>query len=966
MNRRLDKRSCRTEEFCLQNIMYLLYGDPHDLNSYEPLFHKINTTVLKQLLPEKQISNTYSILHPEIFSVYFSFFDNEYQEDFHIFFNSKTINLNDHNRIFFDLHYGSTLKIIDPPDINLFSSNDKMYQGSRRNTISDLLKPRIAAAPNKGRATGVRKSFVENLTSENFQNLVVINENILKVWQVGNIYKKITLFIQNAIDASIAADSSTCSRTIFLKKLQKVVIHYLNNSNYSHAIVWLLIAGILFEDTEHLTLFHSALSEIDNITRKEASDLKRVRQILFLDDKHRMNDAKYKHLLSQTHSPRLWIENSLQENVKNHNHPVIVLTGFPGSGKSHFIAHYIDQNPMVAAYFFCEWNSPSKNDSTVLIKEISIQLALKLPGFSQKLQDSLKNETVESILQWNLSHLFEVLICEPLYQISIQSDKVLIVIDALDELKDAIEFAYLLQDHSYKLPPQISILLSTRQNHHLLHLLHALPGFYMTNLHGSPQNVYDDIYSFLKSELNQPDDFLQTLTHKCNGNFLYAKYICSEIKRNPDKTEHILETPFGMTALYHQYFRRYFPDLEQYNKHCKDAFAIILAVEEPLNVSQFQSILQWSERQTFSFIDLISGLLISDVLPQKIMFYHKSIYDWLQSYEKSTFYYIDPKIGHQKLFAEAYRQYQKDYTSMDYHLIKYWNRYALETSDHSARTEMLDNIDFQLWTAEELRRHSEFSKALSTVQKIINLYPAPYSEAVFKAKLILNDIYLDLEEDNALPYTYELLEENSKYEIKNSYLLIHLYENAGLQYMLEQKYEDAEKVLNQALAIYNDILLSLEKRKRYSHTLYILGNILYRQKKYAQCKDTIQQSLDFLADCEPKEHSLSYALNLKLLAWIDYHQHDFTSAIQSFREVIAIELHIYGENSLYVANTYCDLAEILLRLYQQTSSFQYVSEAKNLLAQSHRIYQEILGDNYSRLQKIQTLRNIITELETPH
>jgi Cdc6-like AAA superfamily ATPase len=112
------------------------------------------------------------------------------------------------------------------------------------------------------------------------------------------------------------------------------------------------------------------------------------------------------------------------------------VTGIPGSGKSTLSATIVENlrknhNP-VSAQFFISRNIPETIDPDKIIPTIAQQLAIISPTAARVLEMALKDGYPATRKKQVTS-----LLLDPIRELSKSCDVVVILIDALDELKDA-------------------------------------------------------------------------------------------------------------------------------------------------------------------------------------------------------------------------------------------------------------------------------------------------------------------------------------------------------------------------------------------------------------------------------------------------------------------------------------------------------------------------------------------------
>ena len=220
------------------------------------------------------------------------------------------------------------------------------------------------------------------------------------------------------------------------------------------------------------------------------------------------------------------------------------VTGIPGSGKSTLSATIVENlrenDTPVSAQFFISRNVPETIDPNKIIPTIAQQLA-SFPTAARVLKRALKNgypakrgEQVTSLL------------LDPIRELCHSRDVVVILIDALDELKDAAKSVIEILSHiapiDSDLPNNIRFVITSRPEHwadisRSKELKHAVFRQYSVATELSVTEVHNFVVARMREIVTErmeltpneldwhdwPDpDQLQRLSNKANGLFHYA------------------------------------------------------------------------------------------------------------------------------------------------------------------------------------------------------------------------------------------------------------------------------------------------------------------------------------------------------------------------------------------------------------------------------------------------------------
>ena len=141
------------------------------------------------------------------------------------------------------------------------------------------------------------------------------------------------------------------------------------------------------------------------------------------------------------------------------------VTGIPGSGKSTLSAtiveHLRKNHTPVSAQFFISRNIPETIDPNKIIPTIALQLAISSPAAARVLEMAVKDGYPATRAEQVTS-----LLLNPIRELSKSRDVVVILIDALDELKDAAKNVIEILSHiapiNCDLPNNVRFLITSR------------------------------------------------------------------------------------------------------------------------------------------------------------------------------------------------------------------------------------------------------------------------------------------------------------------------------------------------------------------------------------------------------------------------------------------------------------------------------------------------------------------------
>jgi WD40 repeat protein len=317
---------------------------------------------------------------------------------------------------------------------------------------------------------------------------------------------------------------------------------------------------------------------------------------------------------------------------------MLLLTAGPGFGKSVFAAKVCEEfkkKRKLAASHFCDFSNSNLRDPMMMLQSLASQMCENIAGFREKLLDQLRRpHQVRS-----LKDAFTIYLQNPLDELDLEEPS-LIVIDGLDEsaADNKHEIMNLITDYFQDLPKCIKFLVTSRPETSVT----KLRDVQKINIDSNDAKNNSDLKLYLKACLPRlADRRTESVCEKCEGSFLYAFYVQSELRKRDDLHKitfnEIMEfVPKGLDSRYLKYFNRLEDELRAVMHGNLDVLRILemLAVSKgPLPLSFISLALGLAPdcRETRKIIDKVNEtvsclLYVSDDL---VTVFHKSVIDWL-------------------------------------------------------------------------------------------------------------------------------------------------------------------------------------------------------------------------------------------------------------------------------------------------------------------------------------------------
>ena len=371
--------------------------------------------------------------------------------------------------------------------------------------------------------------------------------------------------------------------------------------------------------------------------KRETSNLSNIDKLAKFDFKGKIEVLSEKFLVGT----RQWFFNKLSRWFSDKESKVMILTAGPGIGKSVLAAKVCElykQSGQLAGCHFCDYRKTNCAKPSSILQSLASQMCDNVVGFRDKLTEILQREHSQD----SLSDANFLLLNEPLHSLD-RCEPMLIVLDALDESNtgDKSEFLELISDEFLELPKWIKILITSRPE---LPVRKKLKHFKPLEICADSDWHMDDVEYFIRESL--PDvskDIIRKLIRECNGSFLYAYYMVTELKEMHVEGESIVIdfVPKGISGFYSKQFERLKKGLQRFKPGILHSFVnVVAASKAPLPIRILVKCMKLSDEDYEIRSAIVNNL--SEILPvydDSLTAYHKSLTDWLtlDGYEEHAF-----------------------------------------------------------------------------------------------------------------------------------------------------------------------------------------------------------------------------------------------------------------------------------------------------------------------------------------
>jgi hypothetical protein len=341
---------------------------------------------------------------------------------------------------------------------------------------------------------------------------------------------------------------------------------------------------------------------------------------------------------------------------------VLWITGEPGIGKTALCANLSTRDGQaVAGIHLCHHDNSDTIEPRRIVCSLAWQLSERLPAYRDAL---LAMPELEELSWRNEGALFHVLLVAPLREIAPPKDRLMFVVDALDELSavDRKNVAGLIGRQSQHLPEWLRILVTSRVDQDIERIIgdtRRLP------LEASDPNNRDDLHAFLKTRLEGSASavLLDRLADASRGNFLYATEAVGAVQEGRLMGGDRARMPDSLGAIYGAWIARQYPDERRYADELRPLLEMVVAASNPLPMDLAGEALGWGdEYKAAKLLAALGPLFPSSGGTTRV--FHKSLLDWLVNAESSGKYHVSARSGGIRIADALWARYTRNPASL--------------------------------------------------------------------------------------------------------------------------------------------------------------------------------------------------------------------------------------------------------------------------------------------------------------
>jgi tetratricopeptide (TPR) repeat protein len=365
------------------------------------------------------------------------------------------------------------------------------------------------------------------------------------------------------------------------------------------------------------------------------------------------------------------------------------ITGYPGVGKTALAAYLCHQRRDVVAFHLCRHGHSDKADPRRCVMSIAYQISSQLFEYQQRLVSSLYDLPSKSA-----ATLFDNLIVQPLArQSQAPEHPLLIVIDGLDEAtrNGRNELAEFLAREFPRTPPWLRLIVTSRPDPEVKDPLQKLTPLY---LEADLLEHLQDLRSYLCQRLTLlagdrgpvGEEVINNILEKSGGIFLYVDLVLADLKEGRLSLTRLEDFPRGLGEVFHQFFRRQFPDRAIFRQRHRPLLEMIIAARGPLPLPLAQAALQWGP---YDYQPTESGEARGEALaPLGSLFpqasghlrpFHASLITWLTNPVQAGDYTVDVRQGQARLAEVCWGEFKAGLGKMSPYTLAHLPGHLMET-----------------------------------------------------------------------------------------------------------------------------------------------------------------------------------------------------------------------------------------------------------------------------------------------
>lgn len=409
-----------------------------------------------------------------------------------------------------------------------------------------------------------------------------------------------------------------------------------------------------------------------------------------------------KHLAN--YQERQWLLKDVHQWIEQTDDHILLMLGGPGTGKTAFSIwmSYSKLSQYIAAWHLCQFNNMRTCLLYNAVKSIAYYLAVRIPTYYNLLDvasvDNLLNKS-----NLDAGTLFKELILEKLHQIEYNENKLVILIDALDESsRDGHnELAEMLSYYVDQFPRWLKVIITSRNDPSVTTYLEDCSTVFNLDDNVSKQHSSSDIRSYVKHMIGDDVSITNIVSSESGNNFLYAQLLCNSIKDNPEFS--VGKLPKGINSYYNDYMNRYFKNNKfDFEEHALPLLNLLLTSYEPLETKivydRLHKTCDWCKKYSVfnGLLKCFGPLLKEDA--DCLHPFHKSLSDWFLDNKNNKKFSVFKIDGLEEMVNWGFEIIEENPPQSDntmfIHFYRYLPHYIIDFDKKDLFLSLYTDIDF--------------------------------------------------------------------------------------------------------------------------------------------------------------------------------------------------------------------------------------------------------------------------------
>jgi hypothetical protein len=411
-----------------------------------------------------------------------------------------------------------------------------------------------------------------------------------------------------------------------------------------------------------------------------------------------------KHL--QNYCPRQWLLDATLNWLENRNERILLVEGGPGTGKTAFSLWIATREmpEIIHAWHLCQYNDMNTRSLLTCVKSLTWYLASRLPYF----YNSLDLSQVEELVQGgedNSGTMLKELILKKLKETNVTGERIVILIDALDEASEngVNKVAEILTQYVSDMPEWLRFIITTRNDSSVTLPLKDVSYVIDLDDQSNRENCSLDVSAYVKANLDKAiiadnNNIVNLITERSGNVILYAKLMCAAINKG-EKLD-IFTLPQGLSSYYDGHMGRYFGRGSKYDfeTHALPIIHIMLASYQPIKrdyiYRRIHDTEDWcKDKSRFKRVLDCFGPLLKET-EEFILPFHKSFSDWLTDSGNHRFY-ASREDGIEKMCDWGFEVLSDEFVEeLDVHFYTYQPQYLIEAKRYKDLLRLYSDIGF--------------------------------------------------------------------------------------------------------------------------------------------------------------------------------------------------------------------------------------------------------------------------------